>query len=133
MASTGSMSVSTAASTQASMMAWPLSSRSVSSCGADTRMPCAASRLYSADSDTMFWIWRSWPGGIAAAQHAELAAAAGGAAEMVAVDHQAAAERGGDQDVEERLVLLAEPELHLAHGGGGGVVLDEHRHVQRVA
>ena len=70
-------------------------------------------------------------GGIAAAQHAELAAAAGGAAKMIAVDDQAAAERRGDQDVEKSLVLLAEPELHFAHGRGGGIVLDEHRHVQR--
>ena len=102
----------------------------MSSCGAETLMPCAASRLYSADSDTMFWIWRSWPEASRAAQHAELAAAAGGAAKMIAVDDEAAAERRGDEDVEERLVFLAETELHFAHRRRGRVVLHEYRHLQ---
>src|SRR4030081_1296572 len=63
-------------------------------------------------------------------QQPELATATGSPSEVVTVDDEAAAQRGSDQDVEKTLILLAQPEVHLTHRGGSGVVLDEDRYRQ---
>jgi hypothetical protein len=66
------------------------------------------------------------------AHEAQLAASPVRAANIGAVDHQTAAQTRGNQDVEEAVVALAVAKLHLAHGGGGGVILDEDRQVERL-
>src|SRR3546814_8047082 len=65
------------------------------------------------------------------AQETQLARTAVGAPEIRAVDNDPTAQPRRDQDVEKARQRLPEPELHLAHRGGGGVVLDEDGQVER--
>jgi hypothetical protein len=68
--------------------------------------------------------------GVPAFEKTELAAASGRASVVVTLHNDAPAQGGRDEDVEERLVLFAEAELHLADGGRGSIVFHEHRHMQ---
>src|SRR6185437_3284208 len=49
---------------------------------------------------------------------------------VMSIEHHAATERRGDQNIEEALVVESETELQLTHGSGRGIVLHEDRNLQ---
>src|ERR1700687_4415823 len=63
----------------------------------------------------------------------DFAAASVRAAIIVAVDHQAAAQRSRDQQVEKAAVAVTGTELHFADGGCCGVIFNEHGNAEQVA